>query len=197
MKTLSITEETIDMQLKKAAVVGSFCILAFSQQGMAQDNLTCDDIEWKSVVTDEIPSIASACDAVMMKEGSIHARVEVELLRVRGRTLTFRVLDNNNESLGVYSQTVDTAWRAHIAGRSYRPRDLMRGQRLNVYMPSDRWAVIPEDAAEEPAVEMAVVPVPAQELPKTATPLPLIALLGSGLVSLGAGLGWFRRRRNS
>lgn len=184
------------MQLKKAVAVASFCMLGFAQSGMAQDNLTCDDIEWKTVVTDQIPSIASACDAVMMKEGSIHARVEVELLRVRGRTLTFRVLDNNDKSLGVYTQTVDTSWRAHIGGRSFRPADLSRGQRLNVYLPSDRWAVIPEDAAAEPAVEMAVVPEPAPELPKTASPLPLIALLGSGFMALGAGLGWFRRRRS-
>jgi LPXTG-motif cell wall-anchored protein len=183
------------MHLKKAVAVGSFCMLAFAQTTMAQDDLTCDDIEWKPVVTDNIPSIATACDAVLMKNGSIHARVEIELLRVRGRTLTFRVLDNNGDSLGAYTQTVDTDWRAHIGGQDYRPRDLSRGQKLNIYMPSDRWAVIPENAAEEPATEMAVVPEVAPELPKTATPLPLIALMGSGLVALGAGLGWFRRRR--
>jgi hypothetical protein len=160
---------------------------------MAQDDLSCSDIEWSSVVTDQYPSIADACDAVVMKNDKMFARIEVEVMRVRGRTLTFRIMNNDGSSGGNYSQTVDTSWRAKIGGRSYRPRDLSRGQMLNVYMPGDRWAVIHEDD-DGPDEADAIALSPAPVLPETASPLPLIGLLGGLFMALGAGLGVIRRR---
>ena len=182
------------MSLRKLAVLGcAVAAVSFGSTAMAQEELSCSDIEWSSVVTDQYPSIADACDAVLMKNGKMFARIEVEVLRVRGRTLTFRILNNDGSSGGSYSQTVDTSWRAKIGGQSVRPRDLNRGQMLNVYMPGDRWVVIHEDD-DGPDEEDAIALVAAPMLPVTASPLPLIGLLGGMFLALGAGLGAIRRR---
>lgn len=184
------------MHLKKLIMIGSICTLASSPAALAQETApapTCDDIEWSSTVTDEYPNIADACNSVLEKNGAIYARVQVELLRVSGRTLTFKMLNADGTTAGNYSQTVDTSWRANIGGREYRPRDLSRGQMLNVYMPGDRWAVIHEDEDGPDAEDLVPLEL-APMLPKTATVLPLLAGLGGGLMLLGAALGWVRRR---
>jgi hypothetical protein len=184
------------MSLRKLAVLGcTIGAVSFGSGAMAQeqDGLSCDEIEWSSVVTDQYANIADACDAVTSKNDKLYARIEVEILRVRGRTMTFRILNNDGSSGGNYSQTVSTSWRASIGGRTFRPGELNRGQRLNVYMPSDRWAVIQPDA-DGPDDEDAVALEPAQVLPKTASPLPLIGLFGGMFLALGAGLGVIRRR---
>jgi hypothetical protein len=182
------------MSLRKLAVLGcAVAAVSFGSTAMAQEELSCSEIEWSSVVTDQYPSIADACDAVLMKNGKMFARIEVEVMRVRGRTLTFRIMNNDGTSGGNYSQTVDTSWRAKIGGRSYRPRDLSRGQMLNVYMPGDRWVVIHEDD-DGPDEADAIALTPAPVLPETASPLPLIGLLGGLFMALGAGLGVIRRR---
>jgi hypothetical protein len=182
------------MSFRKLAMLGcTVAAVSFGSSAMAQEELACDEIEWTPAVTDEYANIADACDAVISKNGKLFARIEVEILRVRGRTLTFRILNNDGSSGGNYSQTVDTSWRAKIGGRNYRASDLNRGQRLNVYMPGDRWAVIPHDD-DGPDVEDAVVLQAAPVLPTTASPLPLIGLLGGLFLSLGAGLGAIRRR---
>ena len=184
------------MLIRKLVITAGACMaFSFGQSAMAQEALTCDDIEWSSVVTDEYPSIANACDAVMQKNGKTYARVEVEVQRVRGRTLTFKILNNDGTSGGSYSQTVDTEWRANIGGRTYRPRDLSRGQQLNVYFPSDRWAVIHEDEDGPDEADAAEL-MPAPVLPSTASPLFLIGAIGGGLLSLGAALGMVRRRQS-
>lgn len=182
------------MNVRKITVLAGACTALFFGQFASAQQLSCSDIEWSSAVTDEYPSIADACDAVVQRDGKMFARIEVEIQRVRGRTLTFKIINNDGSSGGSYRQTVDTSWRARIGGRSYRPSDLSRGQMLNVYMPGDRWAVIPEDVGDAPAAMEAVALEAAPELPKTASPLPLFGLLGAGFMALAAGLGVVRRR---
>jgi hypothetical protein len=180
------------MSVRKMAVLAGGCIALCSQLALAQDT-SCSDIEWSSNITSEYPNIANACDAVVEKNGNKFARVEVEIQRVRGRTLTFKIINNDGTSGGSYTQTVDTGWRAKIAGRSYRPSELFRGQELNVYIPSDRWAVIAMDD-DGPDMADAVEIMAAPELPKTAGVLPLFGLFGAGFMALAAGLGVIRRR---
>jgi LPXTG-motif cell wall-anchored protein len=177
------------------ALACALVALGFGSQTMAQDDLTCDDIEFSRVVTDNYPSIADACDAVVQRDGTLYARIQVEVQRIRGNNLTFRVLNNDGTSGGSYTQNVGPNWRANIGGRTYRARDLVRGQQLNVYLPSDRWAFVHETADEEPDTVAEVIPVAAAPmLPKTASQLPLAGLVGAGFLLLGATLTLYRRR---
>ena len=182
------------MSFKQLVTLGcAICALVLGQQALAQDELSCSDIEWSSVVTDNYPSIADACDAVVERDGTLFARVQVEVQRVRGNNLTFRVLNNDGTSGGSYTQNVGTSWRANVGGQTLRARDLVRGQQLNVYLPHDRWAIIHETEAEEPALEEIAV-APAAMLPKTASQLPLAGIVGAGLLALGVALTMLRRR---
>ena len=168
-------------------------LLATGMTAQAQEDLSCSDIEWSSAVTSEYPSIADACDAVVVKNDKMYARIQVEVQRARGRTLTFKILNNDGTSGGSYTQNMSSSWRANIAGKSYRPSELYRGQELNVYMPHDRWAVIHEDEDgpdDMDATELAAAPM----LPKTAGILPLFAAFGLGFMALGGVLGAVRRR---
>lgn len=177
---------------KLLASAGLSALLLAGASAQAAD-LSCDDIEFSTAVTSEFPSIAGACDAVVVKNGKKYARVEVEVVRARGRTLTFKIMNNDGTSAGSYSTTVDSSWRAQIDGRSYRASELYRGQELNVYLPEDRWAVIAEDE-DGPDDADATVLAAAPMLPKTAGILPLFALFGAGFMGLGVVLGAVRRR---
>ncbi len=178
----------------KKVIATLSAVFLLGQPALAQDDLSCDDITWSSVVTDQYPSIADACNAVMEKNGQMYARVSVELLRVRGNNLTFKVLNRDGTSGGAYTQNVGNSWRAQISGRSYRARDLSRGQRLNVYLPPDRWAIIHEDA-DGPDLEDAIELTAAPMLPTTASKLPLVGVVGAGFLLLGAAFTLLRVRR--
>ena len=182
------------MSLKRLSLIAAVLGLIAGPQAYAQEDLTCDDITWSFVVTDQYPSIDEACNAVMMKNGKMYARVTVELQSVRRNNLTFRVMNKDGSSGGVYTQNVGSAWRASIGGREYGARDLSRGQRLNVYLPPDRWAIIHEDA-DGPDIEDAIPLEPAPMLPKTASQWPLVGTLGAGLLLTGAAFTLVRLRR--
>ena len=107
------------MSMKRiAAALCAVVAVSFGSQATAQDDLSCADIEWSSVVTDEYPNISNACDEVVQRDGRLFARIKVELLRVSGNNLTFRVLNNDGTSGGAYTQNVGSSWRARIGGVS-------------------------------------------------------------------------------
>ncbi len=179
---------------KLLASAGLSALLLAVSSAQAQADLSCDDIQWSAEVISEYPSIANACDGVVIKNDKMYARIQVELQRVRGRSLTFKILNNDGSSGGSYTTNVDSGWRTRIGGQTYRANELSRGQQLNVYMPADRWAVIQEDEDgpdDMDATALAAAPM----LPKTAGMLPLFAVFGAGFMGLGVLLGAVRRRR--
>lgn len=198
------------MSLRKTMVLGvAIVFLLLGSAVSAQDDLTCADIEWLPAVTDEYPNIADACIDVVMKNGKMMAKVEVEVVRARTRDASFRFLHPDGTRSDTYRTELDADWTALVNGRQIRRYDLERGMKLNVYLPNDRWAVIYEDmdgpdlvdaieVVEEPEPMAEPEPEPIAEpepaLPVTAGPLPLIGLLGAGFLALGAGLRLLRRR---
>ena len=88
-----------------------------------------------------------------------------------------------------------------INGEAVAPKDIAVGQEVTFYVkvsepvaalePADTAPLAPMPLAEEaaPAAE------PTPDMPKTASPLPLIGLGGVALLALGGVLGFFRRRQ--
>jgi len=109
---------------------------------------------------------------------------------------------NKDGSYGpLESVTVDDDWRAELGGRSYRMRQLSPGQEMNIYIPGDRWeAHVAKDMSGTITVYYAVAFSGAGDsgsaLPTTASPLPLIGMLGVGSL-FTAFLMRVRRRRQS
>lgn len=166
--------------------------------------LTCDEVTITSAITSQFPTAQEACLAVVERDGRPYIHMKAELTRdPRGNTATFRFMHADGTYGPTYSAELDPSWRAQISGRSYRLRDLSRGQELDVYLPPDRFAVHvhADDAPVEaiaPVAVMAAAPEPEPEpmLPATASKMPLFALFGA-LALLGAGMLRIARRQSA
>ena len=181
--------------MKKKLVIGMGIALSLGMgQAMAQESAsTCADLNWSAEVLAGNPDIGKSCKAVYEKDGSLYAKVTVEVVRVRGNRMTFRPMHTDGSTGESRSVQLDNSWRAEIGDRQYRASDLMRGQELNVYLPEDRFALIVEDE-DGPDVADIVVIEEVVEMPTTASPLFLIGLFGGAFVALGGMLSGIRRR---
>ena len=166
---------------------------AMAQSG-ASSTVTCADLNWAAEVLAMNPDIAESCQAVYEKNGELYAKATIEVVRVRGNLMTFRPLHTDGTMGDSRSVQLDSAWRAEIAGRSYRASDLMRGQQLNVYLPQDRFALAVSDADGLDEADLVVIEEEVVEMPTTASPLFLIGAVGAGFLALGGMLTGLRRR---
>jgi hypothetical protein len=173
-------------------------LLAFSSLASA---LTCEEVSLSSAITDRYADAADACVDVVERDGETFVKMKVELTRAgRASNLTFRFMHADGTSGPTHSISPPSGWRARIDGRSYRARDLARGQELSVYLPPDRWeAHVTAPDMELEMISLLVItraePEPAM-LPATASNMPLFALFG-GLALFGAGLIRVMRSRAS
>ena len=167
---------------------------AMAQSG-ASSTVTCADLNWAAEVLAMNPDIAESCQAVYEKNGELYAKATIEVVRVRGNRMTFRPLHTDGTMGDSRSVQLDSAWRAEIAGRSYRASDLMRGQQLNVYLPQDRFALaVSATTTSTTRQRRAGAWRPRCRLPTTASPLFLIGAVGAGFLALGGMLTGLRRR---
>jgi hypothetical protein len=191
--------------MKKSSLIGAAGVLlalSCSQATLAQQP-SCRDLTFTGPVLSQFPQAGEACLGVETREGRPYAHFNARIRSVRGNTVEaeFKMPD------GTYSRpisvTPDPDARVRIAGRSYRYRDLSRGQELDVYLPPDRWEiVVPADTEQFAAAPTVVVlaitePAPtlaANTLPRTASPVPLIGALGALLTALGLAVVAIRRR---
>jgi hypothetical protein len=151
---------------------------------------TCDDLVWSAQVLAANPDINDSCQGVYQRGDELFAKVEITLTRVRGNRLTFRPQHLDGTQGKARSIVVPNSWRATIDGSEYRARDLMAGQKLNVFIPEDRFALAlgestlaGDDDVELFEIEEAAV---VTSMPKTASVLPSAFL--AGLLLLGTGL---------
>ena len=116
------------------------------------------------------------------------------VVSARGNRLTVRY--ENGER---YTYDVPTDYRFEIDGRKVRTRDLRRGDVLTAYVTVHNEAHHAlhniDESGGSVTVLNTVTPEPmADMLPATASPMPLIGLLGAISLGLG-GLGFAMRRR--
>lgn len=171
----------------------------------AQTGMTCDDIDFASVVRDNYPDIDQACLGVVERNGELFAKTSVEVIRARGNNVTFKFQHPDGSFGPVQTAQLPPEWRAAIAGRNIRARDLVRGQQLNVYLPQDRWEAhvvsTEEDYAAAAATTYAATTMyddteeeTMAALPSTASPLFAIGGAGGAAVLIGMLFGFLRRR---
>jgi len=190
--------------VKKSTIVGTAgttLALLWTQSSFAQ--LSCDDLTFTGPVARQFPDARDACLGVESREGRPYAHFNARIRNVRSNIVEaeFKLPD------GTYTRpisfTPDPDARVRIAGRSYRYRDLTRGQELDVWLPPDRWEiVVPADAesfAAAPTVAVFAISEPspalaANTLPRTASMLPLAGALGGLLTVLGFAVASIRRR---
>lgn len=191
--------------MNRIAVWSSAVLLVGLSGPVLAQTVSCDEVQWKQEVLGTYPNIAKACQEVVVRDGKRYVRVEGTVKRIVGDVAVIR-LEGTNDEISVSPKTSSffTAANTRIEGK-----DLNVGQKLRFYLPEERIAVVP--SVEEPAVtEIPVVaaPAPAPEpvaaaapaaepeaLPKTASPLPLVGLLGFGFLALGGVFSALRLRR--
>jgi hypothetical protein len=156
--------------------------------------VTCADLNWSAEVLAANPDIAQMCQTVYERDGKLFAKTSVEVVRVRGNTMTIRPKHTDGTLGESRSVTLDSSWRANIGGRQYRASDLSRGQSLNVYLPEDRFALAVEDDDGLDDADMMHDIEDATEMPTTASPLFLFGLAGGAFLALGGLLSGIRRR---
>lgn len=173
-------------------------LLAFAPLASA---LTCDEVVLGYDITSKFPTAQEACLEVVERDGQQFVKMKVELARnPRGNNATFRFLHADGSQGPTYSVEVDPSWRVNINGRNHRLRELVMGQELSLYLPSNRWEA--HLAATDMVIEtFSLIVITAAEpeplmLPSTASKMPLFALFG-GLALFGAGLIRVTRRQTS
>ena len=185
--------------MNKTSTVGAataLLALAWAGPSLAQGN--CGNIQFSSEITRQLPQARNACLEVVTREGQQYAHFQARVVRVQGNTVEaeFKLPDGTYASPVAVTPNPDS--RVKIQGRTYRYRDLSRGQELDVYVPPDRWEI----AVHEPEVEFVAattvttfaIAQPAPSLPRTASPLPLLGALGGLLTALGFVVMTVRRR---
>jgi hypothetical protein len=183
------------MKKKLVVALGMAMSLTMAQGAMSQAP-TCADIDWAANVLAANPDIRDTCKGVYEKDGKLYAKATLEVVRVRGNTVTFRPQHTDGTLGDARTVTVPSGWRADIAGRNYRASDLMRGQELNIYIPEDRWAlhVADDDGIDDYEEALVIEEAAAVEMPTTASPLFLLGLAGGSFLALGGVLTGLRRR---
>ena len=160
----------------------------------ADTSPTCADLNWSAEVLAMNPDIAESCQGVFEKDGSLYAKVTIEVVRVRGNRMTFRPMHTDGTKGDSRGVSLANDWRAEIGGRQYRASDLMRGQQLNVYLPEDRFALAIADADGPDEADIMMIEEEVVEMPTTASPLFLFGLAGGAFLALGGLLTGLRRR---
>ena len=200
------------MRIRTAALtvaVGLVTTAAFGQnrveRAFSATGTECDDVTWSEESLEQYPNIARACRAVMQRDGKYYVRFEGEVQRVgdRGRQVTIDFRDGDTLTLTPPEDMMVT-----INNRETPVRNLRPGDDLTFFVPQDQLAASffagqPETGQERvieitPVEEerpLAAAAQPERQLPRTASPLPLIGAAGFGLLALGAGLTTARRLR--
>lgn len=196
------------MTIKSIVGSATLLLLALGLSGQlyaasheSSGGLTCSDLDFKSIITDVLPSASEACLGVVEIDGRPYAEFKAQIVRNRGTTTRAKFKRADGSWTEVYEFTPDKSRNVLIGGRNYRLRDMARGQELNILLPPDRFEVAVADDDDVTTVPLtiitvAVVRAPA-ELPSTAGLLPLIGTLGGLFVALGGGLALLRRRLRS
>jgi hypothetical protein len=131
-------------------------------------------------------------ETINLGDGRTLYKYSATVVSARGNRLTVRYPHGTT-----YTYDVSPEFRVEIDGRKLRVRELQRGDTLTAYVTAHETAdheIVYYEPTTQSVVETDTPEPIADTLPTTASPLPLIGLLGALGVSLG-GLGLALRRR--
>jgi hypothetical protein len=142
----------------------AFCLPAFGQGGadrpFTATGKTCSTLTWSQDALQKYPTIATACQDVMQREGKSYVKFTGEVVNVAdgGRKLTI-----DFKGGGVFTVSAPENMNVSINNQRTRVRDLRRGDQLTFYIPQDRLVVdvFDGDAATAAVQELPIEPTPA------------------------------------
>jgi len=166
---------------------------------------TCDDVVYSSSMLNSNPNIGDACLEVVEEDTTTVLKFRARVVRqsVNSTIVQWQLPDgswtNPDRTYPPYGAT------ARIGGKEVRISDLAPKQEVNVYIISEgNWTLAEASAPAAPKAAAAPAPAPKKAapapapmprtLPKTATQVPMFALLGGLLILLGGAVSFVRTR---
>jgi hypothetical protein len=170
---------------------------------MAQaQQVDCQNVEFSDEVMQKFPRVREACLDVIERQGQLMAVFKADLLKVSGNKVRIRAKLPGGGKAEPQTVQVPPERRVLVDGKKYRVDELSLGQELTVYARVDEpvAALMPAETSDPVAfvpieVEPMRVATAEPEMPRTASGLPALALLGLFLVCLAAALEIIRRVR--
>ncbi|MFN2300861.1 MAG: hypothetical protein ABR565_03175 [Gammaproteobacteria bacterium] len=192
-----------------AAVLGiAFAGVAGAQQDFPAERVlpsTCNGMSWHNEMVAQHPRVIAACQEVVHSGGTAWGRFHAKFNRVNpDGQVSFGIHDQNERFIEDVTLLLAPGQVAYINDRPTEFNRLPRGQVVSLYVPNGQYGFAtmpgapPEQiavVAPKPVVVAAAAPREpmARMLPRTAGPLPLLAL--GGLFALIGGLGLTMRRK--
>jgi hypothetical protein len=126
--------------------------------------MNCDDLVTKlnleatAEAKERFRDMKGSCLGVVDRNGNLYMHTKMVVRRVSGNKVTLYVPANDSTIV----VTPDASMRVDIAGQKFRPRDLTRGQELDLYVSVDRFTQpIP---AGEPMINEVLMSTETEEL---------------------------------
>lgn len=170
----------------------------------AVDAQSCTQMNWNADLLARYPWVNDACQEVVVVNGEKYARFEGHVVRHNSdgsiRTQFVDRTGTHNRDWGFMNLMPGPDQHVFLGGQPNHFGDLPKNHVLNFYVPANVLGVAEEPGAkvaaivEEPRTVVTSQGVPSA-LPRTASPLPAIAL--GGLISLFGALGLAIRRRTA
>jgi LPXTG-motif cell wall-anchored protein len=192
--------------MKKTILFTMLVLLGALGFTSAAQAATCADVVYTETILGTNPNIGEACLDVVERGSMSYVKLKAKVVRqsVNSTIVQWQLPDGSwtasDRTYPPYGAT------AEIGGKEVRIADLAPKQEVNVYVMSEGNWTLAETAAAPMAAPAAAAPAPApmaaapasepkpMALPKTATQVPLFALLGGLLILLGGAVSFVRTR---
>lgn len=176
-------------------------MLAAAATAQAQQ-IDCQNVEFSDEVMQKFPRLREACLDVIERQGQLMAVFKADLLKVSGNKVRIRAKLPGGGQAEPQTVQVPPERRVLVDGKKYRVSELALGQELTIYARVDEplAALVPAETSDPIdfvpiEVEPIRVATAEPEMPRTASGLPALGLLGVFLVCLGVALELVRRVR--
>ena len=175
--------------LLRSTAVG-FALLTSSSLWAAE----CSDVVWSADSLAKYPDIATVCKSVIEKDGKQYVEAEAKFISVRSGKAHLKF----KHSDGSYGDTFETRtipddFRIMLDGKSTSVHRIPRDAVLTMYVPVDRFGMVPDINNTANVVDLDEASEP--EMPHTASVLPLLGVLGAFACMMGLVLTGVRRFR--
>lgn len=158
------------IRMLATAVAATISFQAFAEE--QEYVMSCAELaaDMSLEITDEgrerFANLAGSCMGIVDRDGALYMHTSMVVRRVRGNTVTLYIPANDT----TIEVEPDSDARVDIGGQKMRPRDLSRGQELDLFVSVDKFTQPVLDEIMMPTESGELVPAaaaPAAALPTT------------------------------
>ncbi len=150
----------------RIALTAAAALMTFNAFADDHYTMTCEDVttqlnlEITEAGKERFANLAGSCLGVVDRDGALYMHTKMIVRKVRGNKVTLYIPANDTTT--VISPESDA--RVLIGGQKIRPRDLTRGQELNLYVSVDKFTQPVIDEILMPSSTDELVSAPAEKV---------------------------------